>query len=99
MRLALLFGTLTLAFLLAVWTTQVPRPRPLDAPAAAFSAARAMTDIEQIARAPHPVGSPEHARVRAYLIARMTQLGLSPQEQTGPGSPGARSRRRPIARR
>ena len=89
MRLALLFGSLTLAFLLAVWTTQVPRPRPMDAPAAAFSAARAMTDIEQIARAPHPVGSPEHARVRAYLTARMTQLGLSPQEQAGPLSPGS----------
>ncbi|MGH7025743.1 M20/M25/M40 family metallo-hydrolase [Brevundimonas sp.] len=89
MRLALLFGSLTLAFLLAVWTTQVPRPRPAAAPAAAFSAARAMTDIEQIARAPHPVGSPEHARVRAYLTARMTQLGLSPQEQTGPLSPGS----------
>ncbi|MNS65257.1 Aminopeptidase YwaD precursor [compost metagenome] len=89
MRLALLFGSLTLAFLLAVWTTQVPKPRPLDAPAAAFSAARAMTDIEQIARAPHPVGSAEHARVRAYLTARMTQSGLSPQEQTGPLSPGA----------
>jgi len=89
MRLALLFGSLTLAFLLAVWTTQVPRPRPLDAPVAAFSAARAMTDVEQIARAPHPVGSTEHARVRAYLTARMTQLGLSPQEQAGPLSPGS----------
>ena len=94
MRLALLFGSLTLAFLLAVWTTQVPRPRPLDAPAAAFSAARAMTDIEQIARAPHPVGSPEHARVRAYLTARMTQLGLSPQEQAGPLSPASIQRLR-----
>lgn len=91
MRLALLFGSLTLAFLLAVWTTQVPKPRPLDAPAAAFSAARAMTDIEQIARAPHPVGSAEHARVRAYLTARMTQLGLSPQEQTGPCRPALSS--------
>jgi len=89
MRLALLFGSLTLAFLLAVWTTQVPRPRPLDAPADAFSAARAMTDVEQIARAPHPVGSAEHARVRAYLSTRMTQLGLSPQEQAGPLSPGS----------
>lgn len=89
MRLALLFGSLTLAFLLAVWTTQVPKPRPADAPTATFSAARAMTDIEQIARAPHPVGSAEHARVRAYLTARMTQLGLSPQEQAGPLSPGA----------
>lgn len=89
MRLALLLGSLTLAFLLAVWTTQVPRPRPLDAPVAAFSAARAMTDIEQIARAPHPVGSAEHARVRAYLSERMTQLGLSPEEQSGPLSPGS----------
>ncbi len=89
MRLALLFGSLTLAFLLAVWTTQVPKPRSPDAPTAAFSAARAMTDIDAIARAPHPVGSPEHARVRAYLAARMTQLGLSPQEQAGPLSPGA----------
>ncbi|WP_292037862.1 MULTISPECIES: M28 family peptidase [unclassified Brevundimonas] len=89
MRLALLFGTLTLAFALAVLTTQVPKPRPLEAPAAAFSAARAMTDVEQIARAPHPVGSTEHARVRTYLTARMTQLGLSPQEQTGPLSPGS----------
>lgn len=89
MRLALLLGSLTLAFLLAVWTTQVPRPRPLDAPVAAFSAARAMTDIVQIARAPHPVGSAEHARVRAYLSDRMTQLGLSPEEQSGPLSPGS----------
>ncbi|HEY1073150.1 M20/M25/M40 family metallo-hydrolase, partial [Brevundimonas sp.] len=80
---------MTLAFLLAVWTTQVPRPRPLDAPVAAFSAARAMTDIVQIARAPHPVGSAEHARVRAYLSDRMTQLGLSPEEQSGPLSPGS----------
>ncbi|WP_292057232.1 M20/M25/M40 family metallo-hydrolase [Brevundimonas sp. UBA5936] len=89
MRLALLFGSLTLAFLLAVWTTQAPKPRAADAPAAAFSAARAMTDIEQIARAPHPVGSPEHARVRAYLSARLTQLGLEVSEQAGPLSPAS----------
>ncbi len=89
MRLALLFGSLTLAFLLAVWTTQAPRPRPADAPAVAFSAARAMTDIEQIARAPHPVGSPEHARVRAYLNDRLTQLGLQVSEQAGPLSPAS----------
>nr|WP_303692140.1 M20/M25/M40 family metallo-hydrolase [Brevundimonas naejangsanensis] len=89
MRLALLFGSLTLAFLLAVWTTQAPTPRPADAPAVAFSAARAMIDVEQIARAPHPVGSPEHARVRAYLSARLTQLGLEVSEQAGPLSPAS----------
>lgn len=89
MRLALLFGSLTLAFLLAVWTTQAPKPRAADAPAVAFSAARAMSDIEQIARAPHPVGSPEHARVRAYLSARLTQLGLEVSEQAGSLSPAS----------
>lgn len=89
MRLALLFGSLTLAFLLAVWTTQTPKPRPADAPAVAFSAARAMIDIQQIARAPHPVGSPEHARVRAYLSDRLTQLGLQVSEQAGPLSPAS----------
>lgn len=89
MRLALLFGSLTLAFLLAVWTTQTPKPRPADAPAVAFSAGRAMIDIQQIARAPHPVGSPEHARVRAYLNDRLTQLGLQVSEQAGPLSPAS----------
>ncbi|MGX1691861.1 M20/M25/M40 family metallo-hydrolase [Brevundimonas naejangsanensis] len=89
MRLALLFGSLTLAFLLAVWTTQTPKPRPADAPAVAFSAGRAMIDIQQIARAPHPVGSPEHARVRAYLNDRLTQLGLQVSERAGPLSPAS----------
>lgn len=89
MRLALLFGSLTLALLLAVWTTQAPTPRPADAPQTAFSATRAMTDIEQIARAPHPVGSTEHTRVRAYLNARLNQLGLEVSEQTGALSPAA----------
>lgn len=89
MRLALLFGSLTLAFLLAVWTTQVPAPRPVDAPADRFSAGRAMTDIRQIARAPHPVGSPEHARVRSYLSTRLAQMGLEVSEQVGPLSPAS----------
>lgn len=89
MRLALLFGSLTLAFLLAVWTTQTPKPRPADAPAVTFSAGRAMIDIQQIALAPHPVGSPEHARVRAYLTDRLTQLGLQVSEQAGPLSPAS----------
>jgi hypothetical protein len=35
-----------------------------------------MQDIAVIARAPHPVGSGAHARVRDYLIARLTSLGL-----------------------
>lgn len=89
MRLALLLGSLALALALAAWSVQSPGPRPADAPLTRFSAARAMTDIEQIARAPHPVGSAEHARTRAYLRARLTQLGLQVSEQAGPLSPAA----------
>src|SRR5690606_7806243 len=89
MRLALLFGSLTLAFLLAVWTTQAPKPRAADATAAAFSAARAMRDIKQIARAPHPVSPPGQARVPAHRNDRLTQLGLQVSEQAGPLSPAA----------
>lgn len=89
MRLALLLGTLSLALLLAVITLQTPRPLAADAPASAFSAARAMADVRVIARTPHPVGSPEHEQVRGYLFGRMAALGLSPQVQTGAMSPDA----------
>jgi hypothetical protein len=72
---------LVLALLLAVWRSQPPLPAGVDAPATAFSAARAFTDVSAIAEKPHPVGSAEHARVRGYIFGRMTELGLSPQLQ------------------
>jgi len=58
-----------------------PRPLAADAPPGRFSAGRAMVDIRVIAATPHPVGSPANARVRDYLIARMTALGLQPRVQ------------------
>ncbi|GAA0574953.1 M20/M25/M40 family metallo-hydrolase [Rhizomicrobium electricum] len=73
---------LALALVLAVWRSQTPTPAAVNAPASEFSAARAFTDINAIAQAPHPVGSAEHERVRAYLAARMTALGLSPRLQS-----------------
>lgn len=89
MRLLWLFGSLGLALVLAIATLQSPRPLPIDAPAGAFSAARAMADVREIAQRPHPLGSPEHARVQAHLLQRMTALGLETSTQTGPLSPGA----------
>lgn len=88
-RLALLLGSLACALALAVFSLQSPAPRGGDAPADAFSAERAMADVREIARAPHPVGSAEHARVRDYLLARMTALGLEPHVQSGPLSTAA----------
>lgn len=83
MRFVVLLGSLLLAFAIAVLTTQSPRPRAIDAPDTVFSAQRAMVDVRQIARAPHPLGSAEHTRVRAYLTERLQQDGFEVTEQTG----------------
>jgi hypothetical protein len=58
-----------------------PRPAPAGAPLDRFSAGRAMQDIQVMGATPHPAGSPADARVRDYLIARMTAMGLRPQVQ------------------
>lgn len=89
MRLVWLVGSLALALLIAVLTLQVPGPAPASAPASAFSAGRAMVDIRAIAQRPHPVGSPDHARVQALLLQRMAALGLETSTQTGPISQGS----------
>jgi hypothetical protein len=94
MRWALFLGSLALALLIGVWALQVPTPRPTTAPAAAFSAERAMADVRAMAQRPHPVGSADHARVQAYLVDRMTALGLNPVLQAGAMSPDAVNRLR-----
>ena len=80
-------GPVTAALLLAACIfassrTGQPRPVPANAGEAEFSSARAMVTLVEIARAAHPTGSPEHARVRAYLVDRLTALGLEPEIQT-----------------
>lgn len=83
MRLSVLLSTLALMFALAVLSLQTPRPRPADATADQFSAHRAMVDVREIAKAPHPLGSAEHQRVRQHLSTRLTELGFTVSEQTG----------------
>ncbi len=80
-RLAALAAVLVAGFLLFYSGARTPAPLAANAPAAAFSAGRAISDIAEIAKAPHPVGSSQNAAARDYLIARMTTLGLSPQVQ------------------
>ena len=65
------------AIVLAVIATTPPAPAGADAPATAFSATRAMTDVGEIGRAPHPTGSMENAALRAYLVARLRTMGLA----------------------
>src|SRR5207247_8873809 len=44
-----------------------------------------MKHVLAIAHRPHPVGSAEHDRVRDYLFAQLSILGLEPQIQSATG--------------
>ncbi len=79
--LALAGVAVVLVALLSFLAGRPPAPRGLDAPTADFSALRARTHLEVIARVPHPVGSPAHDEVRAYIVRVLDELGLKPQVQ------------------
>ncbi|MES2989234.1 MAG: M20/M25/M40 family metallo-hydrolase [Pseudomonadota bacterium] len=81
-----------IAFLLAVIATTAPSPAPANAPLGDFSAGRAMVDVREIARAPHPTGSPENARVREYLAVRMQSLGMTVTTSSAPVAAKAQAR-------
>lgn len=84
-RLLALIGALIAAGLIAWAGERTPRPAPVGAPATDFSAERALTDIKAFASVPHPVGSAADRAARAYLVQRMTAMGLAPQVRPGAG--------------
>ena len=57
-----------------------PQAVAYDAPPAQFSSARALDHVRAIAGSPHPMGSPENARVRDYLVGQLE--GMSPRVQS-----------------
>ena len=65
----------------ALHQSQPPAVVGADAPAADFSAARAMKHVAVIAQQPHPIGSKEHAKVSDYIVGELSALGLSPEIQ------------------
>ena len=48
-----------------------------------FSTERALIPLKEITKAPHYIGTKEHARVRNYLIGQLEELGLETQVQEG----------------
>ena len=80
-KLSTLVACLAAGFLIFYTGARTPPPRPDTAPAGQFSAGRALRDIAAMAPVPHSIGSPANARVRDYLVQRMTALGLSPTVQ------------------
>ncbi|MEO8452657.1 MAG: M28 family peptidase, partial [Gemmatimonadota bacterium] len=89
-RSALLCGLtlIALSAALIIRANRTPAPRSAGGPATEFSAERAMRHVRAMAERPHPTGSADNARVRAYLVAELTALGLTPeiQEATGVGT-------------
>jgi hypothetical protein len=61
----------------------LPAPRPADAPAQEFSAARALEHVRAVAQRPHPTTSEDNRRVRAYLADALRNLGLDVEVQEG----------------
>jgi Predicted aminopeptidases len=77
-------AALVLVLLCAVSILRVTRPPsavPATAPDSVFSAERAMRHVAEIAVRPHAVGMADHDRVRDYIVAELTALGLHPQIQ------------------
>ncbi|MGY2002887.1 M20/M25/M40 family metallo-hydrolase [Blastococcus sp. SYSU DS1024] len=86
-----LAGPAVVALLLALtaWTVaglQSPDPRPADAPATEFSAARAFAHVERIAAEPHVAGSPANDEVVDGLVRALTDLGLDTRVQNAVGA-------------
>ncbi len=81
-RSAAVIVVLVAAFFYGAWpmisSTGV---RPGNAPAGEFSASRAMTHVEVIARQPHPAGSAAMAGVAGYLAAQLERLGAEVRRQ------------------
>lgn len=69
----------------AIGMSGPPAAAPASAAETEFSAERAMTHVNAIAVAPHPLGSAEHAKVQAYIIGELKKAGLEPQVQTATG--------------
>ncbi|WP_454717948.1 M20/M25/M40 family metallo-hydrolase [Caulobacter segnis] len=70
---------------LGAWSQRTPVSVPASAPATAFSADRAMTDVVAIAQKPHPTGSLEIAKVRDHLLARINGMDLEVSVRPGEG--------------
>lgn len=86
---------------LAAWSVaalQPPSPKPVDAPSAEFSAARAYAQVQQVGAQRHVAGSVADGRVVQQLVTTLTDLGLDARVQNAVGAWGAASGATDMAR-
>lgn len=72
-----LLAAIALGVGLAAFSSAIPHPTPITAPASRFSAERAMQDIAALAQSAHPIGSATIEPVREHIAARLAALGLT----------------------
>ncbi len=78
---ALLFVLLVAWLALRQQDAPRPPPAPVDAPAAQFSAGRALAHLAVLAQTPRPIASDANRRARGYIVEQLRALGLDPQVQ------------------
>jgi hypothetical protein len=69
---------------LAFMGVRPPWPKPANAPASEFSAARALETLHRVLKddTPHPVGSAANEAVRGRIVDELTRLGYQPEVQS-----------------
>jgi peptidase M28-like protein len=77
----LMIALLGLVALVSIEQHDPPAALGDAAPSGEFSAGRAMGYVRQLSKAPHPVGSEEHAEARDFIFGELAKLGLHPQIQ------------------
>ena len=80
-RSVLVTACFLLVGFVATYALLAPSPKPATAPPTEFSAVRALEHSKVIARVPHPMGTAADDNVRAYIIRKLTEMGVEVQEQ------------------
>ncbi|HTF88181.1 MAG TPA: M28 family peptidase [Planctomycetota bacterium] len=79
----MLFVTLLGCLVASIAGRNMPAPLAATAAPEKFSAERAQAVVAEIARAPHPTGSKDQARVRSFLLERLRSLGFAAATRRG----------------
>ena len=77
----ILFVALILIISLSIRLATTPSSEKTTTTNTGFSVNRAYSHLQQVARIPHSIGTPENARVRAYIETTCRELGMAVEIQ------------------
>src|SRR5438067_1444891 len=77
----ILFVALILLTFFSIRLATTPSSEKTVTTDTSFSVNRAYSHLQQVAKIPHSIGTPENARVRAYIETTLRELGMSVEIQ------------------